>query len=166
MGAQRFTVFILGAGSCLDWGGVRRKVTVDGSTERKELGLGEAWRCTRAWLTPAFSRRLLHPSCFFSISLLVGFLLSRLKALIMALNRFTSFSFSIQRSGIPGRQSQPSFCLILRVTPTGILIFYLYLFLYCALPAPECYVPGRGIVTLFSHWVPGTQHRAWPITDS
>ena len=114
MGPQRFTVFILGACSCLDWGGVRRKVTMDGSIwKRKKLGLGEAWRCTRAWLTSAFSGRLLCPSCFFSISLLVGFLLSRLKALIMALNRFKSFCFSIQRSGVCGYQSQPPFCLIL-----------------------------------------------------
>ena len=76
----------------------------------------------------------------------------------MALNRFKSFCFSIQRSGVCGYQSQPPFCLILSVTPTVILIFYLHLFLYCALPAPECYVPGRGIVTLFPHWVPGAQH--------
>lgn len=146
---------------------VRGKVTTDGSIrKRKKLGLGETWRCTRAWLTSAFSGTLLCPSCFFSISLLVGFLLSRLKALIMALNRFTSFCFSIQRSGVCGCQSQPPFCLILSVTPTVILIFYLHLFLYCALPAPECYVPGRGIVTLFPHWVPGAQHSSWHIPDS
>ena len=146
-----------------------------------EVGSGERWLWMEAqkgkswerhedaqgpdWLQPSAGDCSLH-HVFFSISLLVGFLLSRLKALIMALNRFTSFSFSVQRSGVRGCQSQPSFCLILRVTPTVILISYLYLFLYCALPAPECYVPGRGVVTLFSHWVPGAQHRAWPITDS
>lgn len=134
-------------------------------------GKGKSWDWGRHedaqepdWLQPSGGTAL--SIRFFSISLLVGFLLSRLKALTMALNRFTSFHFSIQRSGICGCQSQPPFCLILSVTPTVILIFYWYLFLYCALPALECYVPGRGIVTLFPHWVPGAQHSAWHITDS
>lgn len=143
MGAQRFTVLILGAGSCLDWDWVRRKVSVDGSIwKRKELGLQRHEDAQGPdWLQPsggtALSIRL------FSISLLVGFLLSRLKALTMALNRFTSFSFFNPEKWYLWVPVSTTICLILSVTPTVILIFYWYLFLYCALPAMECYVPWK-----------------------
>lgn len=68
----------------------------------------EAWRCARAdWLQP--SRGTALSIRLFSISLLVGFLLSRLKALTMALNRFTSFRFSIREVVSVGASPQPPF---------------------------------------------------------
>lgn len=86
--------------------GVVRSRMMAGGSRQKTLEAGSV-RGVRGWIqSPAEGYSIC--SFFPQLGYLYVFLFSKLKTLIMALDRFTCFYFFLQRGGNPGSQSQPS----------------------------------------------------------